>query len=266
MPSEPFRILALGDVVGKPGRQALAGHLARWRQECRADFVIVNAENAAGGVGVTPEVAREMLELPIDVLTSGNHIWKYRQIEPFLDQEPRLLRPANYPEGTPGRGWGVFASGRGPRVGVLNLEGQLFMGPLPCPFRAADEALAPIRSQTPIVLVDFHAEATSEKRALGRYLDGRASAMWGTHTHVPTADAEVLPGGTGYQTDLGMCGPADSVIGVDSADALQRFLSKRHSPFELARGRVQAQGVLIVVDPDSGRCLGMARKEWRLCP
>ncbi|NMB74536.1 MAG: TIGR00282 family metallophosphoesterase [Myxococcales bacterium] len=264
MPSEPFRILMLGDVVGKPGRQALGQAMARMREECGAHFVIANAENAAGGVGVTPEVARELLSLPIDVLTSGNHIWKYRQIENFIDQEPRLLRPANYPEGTPGRGFGVFASKEGVKVGVLNLEGQLFMGPLPCPFRAADQALEALRRETCMVVVDFHAEATSEKRAMGRYLDGRVSAVVGTHTHVPTADAEVLPGGTGYQTDLGMCGPCDSVIGVESADALRRFLTKRHSPFELARGDVQLQGALIEVDPDSGRCLSVARREWRI--
>lgn len=263
MPSE-LRILAFGDVVGKPGRKALGRELSRIREECGAHFVVVNAENAAGGVGVTPEVARELLSLPIDVLTSGNHIWKYRQIEGFIDQEPRLLRPANYPDGTPGRGWGVFSGAHGVKIGVLNLEGQLFMGPLSCPFGAADHVLPALHAECTVVVVDFHAEATSEKKAMGRHLDGRASALFGTHTHVPTADAEVLPGGTGYQTDLGMCGPVDSVIGVRSSDALARFLTKRHAPFELARGEVALQGALFSVDPDSGRCLSVTRQEWRL--
>ncbi len=260
--SKSFTILALGDVVGKPGRQALASYLPRLIAESGAQFVVVNAENASGGLGLKPQEANELLQLPIDVLTSGNHIWKHKEIVAFIDSQPRLLRPANYPEHTPGRGHGVFISKDGVPVGVLNLEGTLFMNPLPCPFRCADRALPILREQTAITLVDFHAEATSEKRALGHYLDGRISVMVGTHTHIPTADAEVLAGGSGYQTDLGMCGPTDSVIGVSKREAIERFLTKLPTGFQVARQGVRLQGALIRINPDSGRCLDIIQRSW----
>jgi 2',3'-cyclic-nucleotide 2'-phosphodiesterase len=260
--SKPFVILALGDVFGRPGRDAIKQRLQALIEETGAGFVMVNGENAAGGLGITPEVARDLLDSPINVLTSGNHIWKHKEIVSFFQQEPRLLRPANYPINTPGKGAGVFWGRGDVPVGVLNLEGQLFMSPLPCPFRTADAELSALKQQTPIVIVDFHAEATSEKRALGHYLDGRVSAVVGTHTHIPTADATVLKGGTGYLTDLGMCGPTDSVIGIRSHDAINRFLSKLPSPFSVANSGVCLQGAVIEIDANSGKCLRIDQRSW----
>jgi metallophosphoesterase (TIGR00282 family) len=255
-------ILALGDVVGKPGRKALAGNLEALIEECNADFVLANGENASGGLGITPQVAEELLSLPIDMLTSGNHIWKHKEIKKYLETQEKLLRPANYPEGSPGRGAGLYRAKTGVTVGVLNLEGLLFMNALPCPFRTADSELEALRQQTPLVIVDFHAEATSEKRALGHYLDGRVTAVVGTHTHIPTADAEVLPGGTGYITDLGMCGPTDSVIGVRKEHAIARFTDKLPTAFQVAKDRVQIQGVVIVADAQTGKCLEINQRTW----
>jgi metallophosphoesterase (TIGR00282 family) len=260
--SRAFTIVALGDVIGKPGRQALAKYLPHIISETGAQFVVVNGENASGGLGLKPQEASELLQLPIDVLTSGNHIWKHKEIYAYLDSEPRVLRPANYPEHTPGRGQGVFTSKDGVSVGVLNLEGNLFMSPLPCPFRCADFELHTLRERTAIILVDFHAEATSEKRALGHYLDGRISALVGTHTHIPTADAEVLTGGSGYQSDLGMCGPTDSVIGVSKKEAIERFLTKMPTGYQVARDQVCIQGAVIRIQPDSGRCMDITQRSW----
>jgi hypothetical protein len=259
-----LRILALGDVIGKPGRQALARRLPAIVTETGASLVVVNGENAAGGLGLTRETAEELLALPVDVITTGNHIWKHKEIQAFLGREPRVIRPANYPEGTPGRGWTLARSTRGFAVAVVNLQGLLFISPLPCPFRTIDSLLGEIRSQASLILVDFHAEATSEKRAMGHYLDGRVTALWGTHTHVPTADAELLPGGTGYLTDLGMCGPIDSVIGVQKEPAIQRFLSALPHPFQVATGRVVIQGALISAQADTGRCLGIEQRTWQV--
>jgi hypothetical protein len=248
--------------MGKPGRRALAEGLAAIIEETGAGFVMVNGENAAGGLGITSDIAEELLRLPITVITSGNHIWKHKEIQAYLDKQPRLLRPANYPPGSPGRGTGVFmAAGQIP-VGILNLEGQLFMSPLPCPFRTADAELEALRKEARILLVDFHAEATSEKRALGHYLDGRISALVGTHTHVPTADAGVLPKGTGYITDLGMCGPTRSVIGVRVEDAIARFVTKLPSPFQVAKDDVCLQGAVLEVEVATGRCLRIAQRSW----
>jgi metallophosphoesterase (TIGR00282 family) len=255
-------ILALGDVVGKPGRKALAGNLEALIEECNADFVLANGENASGGLGITPQVAEELLSLPIDMLTSGNHIWKHKEIKKYLETQEKLLRPANYPEGSPGRGAGLYQAQNGATVGVLNLEGTLFMNALPCPFKTADAELKELRKETPLVIVDFHAEATSEKRALGHYLDGRVTAVLGTHTHIPTADAEVLPGGTGYITDLGMCGPTDSVIGVRKEHAIARFTDKLPTAFQVAKERVQIQGAVIVADSKTGKCLEIAQRTW----
>ncbi|HOX46534.1 MAG TPA: TIGR00282 family metallophosphoesterase [Myxococcota bacterium] len=252
----------LGDVVGKPGRQGLARRLPAIVAETGASLVVANGENAAGGLGLTPETAEELLALPVAVLTSGNHIWKHRELQTYLDSHPQVIRPANYPEGTPGRGWTLTHDTHGVPVAVVNLQGLLFIAPLPCPFRTMDRLLAEVRAQAAVVVVDFHAEATSEKRALGHYLDGRVTAVVGTHTHIPTADAEVLPGGTGYLTDLGMCGPTDSVIGVEKEPAIQRFLSALPHPFQVASGRVRIQGALIRADADSGRCLGIEQRSW----
>jgi metallophosphoesterase (TIGR00282 family) len=263
MPSRSsFKILALGDIIGKPGRRALAKRLAAIVEECRADFVVANGENASGGLGITPSVADELLGLPIDVLTSGNHIWKHKEIRPYLESHEQLLRPANYPAGSPGKGIGVFSAADGTRVGVINLEGLLFMNPLDCPFHTADRLIDEIRGKAKILLVDFHAEATSEKRALGHYLDKRVTAVFGTHTHIPTADAEVLPGGTGYLTDLGMCGPTDSVIGIRKQQAIARFTTRLPNPFQVASDGLQIQGALIEADNQTGICRGIAQRSW----
>lgn len=262
MPSNGFTIVALGDVIGKPGRRALAARLPQIVSETGASFVMVNAENASGGLGLKPREANELLQLPIDVLTSGNHIWRHKEIYGYFDSQNRLIRPANYPENTPGRGQGVFVSKDGVQVGVLNLEGTLFMNSLPCPFRCSDREIPVLRQQTAIILVDFHAEATSEKRALGHHLDGRISAMVGTHTHIPTADAEVMAGGSGYISDLGMCGPTDSVIGVSKKEAVERFLTKLPTGYQVARGAVRLQGAVIRVNPESGRCLEITQRSW----
>jgi metallophosphoesterase (TIGR00282 family) len=263
MPGNPsLTILALGDLVGKPGRQALARALPALIEETSAGFVMVNAENASGGLGLKPEEADELLRLPVSVLTSGNHIWKHKDIRGYLDKSDRVLRPANFPAGTPGRGWTVATAADSTPVAVLNLQGLLFMESLDCPFRTADALLVEIQARAKVILVDFHAEATSEKKALGLHLDGRISALVGTHTHVPTADAEVLPGGSGYLTDLGMCGAADSVIGVRSDLAIERFLTHLPTPFQVARDRPQLQGAVIQVDPASGRCLAIERRTW----
>ena len=263
MPAErPVRILLLGDIIGKPGRRALGKHLPGLVEELDVDLVVANAENASGGLGLTPKVAGELLGMGIHVLTSGNHIWKHKEIRPYLEDEPRLLRPANYPAGAPGRGSGVYTTAAGIEVGVINLEGQLFMSPLPSPFREADRLIERLRGRARIIVVDFHAEATSEKRALGLYLDGRITALVGTHTHVPTADAEVLPQGSGYLSDLGMCGTTDSVIGVRKEQAISRFVTQLPSSFQVARGRLQIQGALVTADPASGRCLEISRHTW----
>ena len=260
---QEFQILALGDVFGNPGRKELARQLAGIVAEEKIDFVVANGENASGGLGITPSIAEELFNLGIDVLTSGNHIWKHKEIQSYLGHQPRLLRPANYPPGAPGKGSGVFASRDGIQVGVINLEGRLFMNPLVCPFKTAEAEIDNLRPKTNLILVDFHAEATSEKRALGHYLDGRVTAVYGTHTHIPTADAEVLPGGTGYQTDLGMCGPTDSVIGIRKEQAIERFLNQLPTPFQVASSRVRLQGVLISADPQTGKCLRIVQRSWQ---
>ena len=253
-----MNILMVGDVFGEPGRVAVAKHLPRLRQEHAVDFCVVNVENAASGFGVTPQMARQFLEQGADVMTSGNHIWDRKEIVEYIAKENLLLRPANFPAGTPGVGHVTIKAGPH-KVAVLNLMGRVFMHPIDCPFRKADEVVPDLRRETPIVLVDMHAEATSESVAMGWYLDGRVSAVVGTHRHVQTADERVLPGGTAYITDLGMTGPTDGVIGVDRELILQRFVSQMPVRFEPARGPAALHGVLIVVDPESGRASDIRR-------
>ncbi len=253
-----MNVLFLGDVVGAPGRRAVEELLPRVVNRYAIDLVLANGENAAGGIGITPAVADQLLSLGIDLLTSGNHIWKHKEIVPYLADTDRLLRPANYPPDTPGRGCTVLETAAGERAAVLNLEGRVFMSPLECPFRTADQVLATLSPEVKVVLVDMHAEATSEKLALGWYLDGRVSAVVGTHTHVQTADERVLPGGTGYITDAGMTGPVDSVIGMKKEIILERFLSQLPQPFKVASGNIQLQGVVLRIDPQ-GRCLELER-------
>jgi metallophosphoesterase (TIGR00282 family) len=253
-----MNILMVGDVFGEPGRVAVAKQLPRLRREHAIDFCVVNVENAASGFGVTPQMARQVLEQGADVMTSGNHIWDRKEIVEYITKENLLLRPANFPAGTPGVGYVTIKTGPH-KVAVLNLMGRVFMNPIDCPFRKADEIVPELRKETPIILVDMHAEATSESVAMGWYLDGRVSAVVGTHRHVQTADERVLPGGTAYITDLGMTGPTDGVIGVDRELILQRFVSQMPVRFEPAKGPAALHGVVIVVDPETGRASDIRR-------
>jgi len=253
-----MNILMVGDVYGEPGRAAIGKLLPRLRQQHAIDLCVVNVENAAGGFGVTPPLARGFLDQGVDVMTSGNHIWDKKEIVEYIGRENLLLRPANFPAGTPGTGFITVKAGPH-RVAVLNLMGRVFMHAIDCPFRKADELLPELRRETPIILVDMHAEATSESIAMGWYLDGRVSAVVGTHRHVQTADERVLPGGTAYITDLGLTGPTDGVIGVDRDQIIHRFLTQMPIRFETAKGPAKLHGVVIVVDPESGRASDIRR-------
>ena len=255
---DKFGVLFLGDVVGRTGRRAMDKFLPGLVKKHAPSMIIANGENAAGGSGITEDIGKELF-LQVDVLTSGNHIWDKKEALPYLGREPRLLRPANYPAVNPGRSSYVFQRADGVKAAVLNLQGRVFMEPLDCPFRRADEEVAALAAATPVIIVDLHAEATSEKQAMGWYLDGRVSAVVGTHRHVQTADERVLPKGTAYITDLGMTGPTDSVIGVDKDLALQRFLSQMPNRFEPAKGPVALHGVVIRIDPETGRGLSIER-------
>jgi metallophosphoesterase (TIGR00282 family) len=228
--------------------------LASWRQELVVDLVIANGENASGGNGLTVKNAQDLFGFGIDLITSGNHIWKQRDYLELFKQYPRVIRPANYPDELPGTGWAMVEAAD-TRVAVLNLQGQVFMEPIDNPFRTVDRILDEIRRSTPIVLVDFHAEATSERVAMGLHLDGRVSAVMGTHTHVPSADAGILAGGTAYRTDLGMVGPIDGVLGVETQAILRKFLTGLPSRFTVARGRVIATGAVLEIDPSDGKAL-----------
>ena len=256
-----MKILFIGDVVGKSGRRALRRFLPELQDHTEADLTVVNAENAAGGFGVTAGVLEEFLEQSeIDVLTSGNHIWDKREALDLIQDEPRLLRPHNYPVGTPGSGWIVATASNGVQVGVLNIMGTVFMHPtLDCPFSSAHQALEKRPSDVKVVLVDFHAEATSEKVAMGWYLDGRVSAVVGTHTHVPTADERVLPQGTAHISDVGMTGCYNSVIGMETAGVLKRFVERVPERFEVASGSASVCGVIIDVDGTTGKSRSIAR-------
>ncbi len=256
-----MNILLLGDIVGRPGRAALAAYLPRLRQQLGLDLVIANAENASGGIGLNARAAKELLNLPIDVLTSGNHIWKHRDIYNVLQDTPRLLRPANYPPGAPGTGLGLYRTPAGVPYAVVNLLGRTYMEAVDCPFQSAETLLGQIPQDVVVRLVDFHAEATSEKKAMGFYLDGRVSVVAGTHTHVQTNDACVLPKGTAYLTDLGMCGPAQSVLGMDPDVILKRFLGRLPVRFEVARSPARLEGALCEVDAATGRAVGI--RPWQ---
>ena len=255
----PVTILFIGDIVGKPGRQALSRELHRLVDRYRADLVIANGENAAGGFGLTGEVARELFGHGVHCITSGNHIWdKKEQVAAVLSDE-RIIRPANYPAGAPGRGSLVATTPGGVKVGVLNLEGRVYMKSLECPFRTADRELERLRAETAVLFVDFHAEATSEKSALGWYLDGRASAVIGTHTHVQTADERIQPGGTAYLSDAGMTGSFDSVIGIGKEEAISKFLTQLPVKFEVPKKDIRLNGVALTIDEQSGRALSIER-------
>jgi metallophosphoesterase (TIGR00282 family) len=247
-------ILAIGDIIGKPGRQAMNKLLPYLRQQYSVDMVIANAENIAGGIGVTSTTAKELLDAGVDMLTSGNHIFAQKEIIPHLDGEMPILRPLNYPPGVPGRGYIING-----QVMVVNLMGRIFMSDIDCPFRAMDKLLAELKHKPPIVIVDFHAEATSEKMAMGRYLDGRVSAVLGTHTHVGTIDAQLLPQGTAYVTDIGMTGPMDSIIGDDSEAVIRRFLTAMPHRLSVGKGKTMLNAVMVRVDDNSGRAISIER-------
>jgi len=247
-------ILVIGDIIGRPGRQAVREFLPGLRQQYGLDMVIANVENAAGGFGLTSTTAKELLSAGVNVLTSGNHIWAQKEIIPYLDGEMPVLRPLNYPPSVPGRGYLIIGQAM-----VINLIGRTFMGDLDCPFRAMDKLLAELEHKPPVIIVDFHAEATSEKVAMGRYLDGRVSAVLGTHTHVGTIDAQLLPQGTAYVTDIGMTGPMDSVIGDDTEAVIQRFLTGMPHHLSVGRGNPIFNAIIIRVDGDSGRAINIER-------
>ncbi|MCK5236353.1 MAG: TIGR00282 family metallophosphoesterase [Deltaproteobacteria bacterium] len=254
-------ILYVGDVIGKPGRSALKAALPGLSLKYAPDLIIVNGENSAGGFGITPAIFNELLGLGVDVVTSGNHIWDKREIIDYIDTAPRLLRPANYPIEDPGSGVIVTTlMSSGVRAAVVNISGRVFMDTIDCPFRSIDKLLKDIREETPVIFVDFHAEATSEKKAMGHHLDGRVSAVIGSHTHVQTSDEVVLGGGTAYLTDAGMTGPVDSVIGIDKDIIIKKFLTKMPIRYEVAGGRTQLQGVVVEVTED-----GKASSIERLC-
>jgi 2',3'-cyclic-nucleotide 2'-phosphodiesterase len=255
----PVKLLFIGDIIGKSGRQAISRGLHRLVDRHMVDLVIANGENAAGGFGLTEEVAGELFKQGIDLITSGNHIWDKRDALDYLKREERIIRPANYPEGTPGASSALLKTAGGVKVAVLNLEGRVFMNNLECPFRVADREIARLKQETPVILVDFHAEATSEKSSLGWYLDGRVSAVIGTHTHVQTADDRLLPGGTAYISDAGMTGAFDSVIGIRKEEAIQKFLTQLPVKFEVAKGNIRLNGVIVEVDEMSGKARGIER-------
>jgi metallophosphoesterase (TIGR00282 family) len=250
-------VLAVGDIIGRPGREAVARLLPQLRREHAIDLVVANGENAAGGFGLTPKIADDLFNLGIDVLTSGNHIWDQKEMMTGFDHRP-ILRPHNYPAGAPGKGWFCYDLGEKGQVLIGNVQGQLFMPPIDSPFKAVDDVLQH-GAGTPVSVVDIHAEATSEKVAMGWYLDGRASFVFGTHTHVPTADVRLFPGGTAFVADLGMVGPRDSVIGMDREASLQRFLTGVPFRFRVAEGPVQFNSVLVQIDALSGKASRVER-------
>ena len=262
-----MRVLFLGDVVGRPGRRAVAAVLPRLRREAEVDFVVANGENASNGKGINPRAAEELRDAGVDVLTSGNHIWQSRDIVPYLEENQRLLRPLNYAPGVPGSGWTVRPARKGgAAVAVINLIGRTFMPPAACPFLAVEGVLDEVRREAVVVIVDMHGEATSEKVGMGWFLDGKVSAVIGTHTHVQTADETILPGGTAYLTDAGMCGPEHSVLGVRTDQVLYRFKTQMPVRFDVAGGPVLVQGALVDIDAETGRATAIARIRERVMP
>jgi len=262
-----MKILVVGDIFGRPGRGAIRELLPRIIRERGIDFVIANGENAAGGRGITPKIAEELFESPIDVLTAGNHIWEHSDIHPYLDSHP-ILRPHNVSEALPGTGWGIFSSRSGVRVAVISLQGMIYMNSkgetATNPFLAMDALLPEIEERADVSVVDFHAEATSEKRALAFYVDGRVTAFLGTHTHVQTADEEILPNGTAYISDIGMTGPHESVIGLAKEVAIHRFITGVAKGFKVAEGGVRLEAVVLDIDEKAGKARSIERLQQRL--
>ena len=259
-----MRILFIGDVVGEPGRRAIRELVPKLKSSEKLDFVIANSENIAAGSGVTPSLADELFDSGVDVLTSGDHIWKRKEVLDYIGISNRLLRPANYPEGAPGLGATVIKSESGESVGVINLIGRVFMQSVDCPFKVAKKEVESLKRKSRIIIVDMHAEATSEKVALGWYLDGEVSAVIGTHTHIQTADEKILPGGTAFISDAGMTGPYDGVIGRKKEQILARFLSQMPTKFEMAEGDIQLHGVIVDIDSKTGKANSIKRIQKKL--
>lgn len=257
-----MRILALGDIVGKPGRRAAEHFSSKLKADGEVDFIFANAENAAAGSGLTPKIVKSLLSAGIDVLTSGDHIWKKRDIFEIIDTETRLIRPANYTSSAPGRGYTIVTVGNNRRIAVINLLGRVFMKPMESPFAAVNDILDKVKEEADIIVVDLHAEATSEKVAMGWYLDGRVTAVVGTHTHIQTSDERILPKGTAYITDLGMSGACDSVLGRSVERVLDHFITGLPARFGMAKENIQAQGIIIDVD-DSNRVKSIERVRWQ---
>jgi len=254
-----LKLLFLGDIIGEPGRRAVIDTVPVWKRERGIDFVIVNGENSAGGRGITPRITIDLLRAGVAVITTGDHVWDQKDLASFIDTEPRLLRPINYPDGVPGAGSIVLETPKG-KVGVINVQGRTFMQPsLDNPFRVLDAAVARMREETPIIFVDAHAETTSEKIAIGRFLDGRVSAVVGTHTHTQTADERVFPGGTAFLCDAGMCGPTESILGREIDPIVQRFICSMPVSFPVAHGPVSLCGAMIEIDETTGRALSIQR-------
>src|SRR6202045_860641 len=252
-------VLFLGDVVGEPGRNAVIARLPELKEQHGIDFIVVNGENSAGGRGITGKITIDLLRAGVSVITTGDHIWDQKEIIAVIDTEPRLLRPVNYPDGAPGCGSIVLETAKGP-VGVINVEGRTFMQPiLENPFHAVESAVEQMRQQTSTIFVDAHAETTSEKIALGRFLDGKVSAVIGTHTHVQTADEQIFPGGTAFMCDAGMCGPINSILGRAIEPIMNRFISNLPASFPVAAGEVWLRGALVEIDESSGRALRITR-------
>lgn len=259
-----MNILFIGDIVGSPGRIAVREILPKLKKKKKIDFTIANAENSAGGSGITPDIANELFSLGIDALTLGDHVWKKKEIYDFLNSDKRILRPANYPVSDPGRGSAIIESSDGIGVGVINILGRVFLSTLECPFKTSEALVKELKKKTSVIIIDIHAEATSEKIALGKFLDGTVSAVIGTHTHVQTADEYITPKATAYITDAGMTGPFDSVIGRNTAQILERFITQMPAKFEVAAGDIRLQGVVVSVDEKTGAALAIERIHERL--
>jgi len=254
-----LNVLFIADIVARPGRWAVSQFLPDLQKLHQIDFTIANVENAAGGFGLTKEIAKKIHSYGVDCLTSGNHIWDRKDIYPYLDEDERILRPANYPPGVPGRGSEIFETAEGQKIGVLNIQGRVYIKETDCPFRVAEEEIKRLKDETNIIVVDLHAEATSEKIALGWYLDGKVSAVLGSHTHVQTADEIILPAGTAYITDVGMTGAHASVIGINKDDALSRFLLQIPRRFTPAKKDIKFCGALVKIDAETGKALSIER-------
>jgi len=257
--SDLIKVFFIGDIIGRPGRIAVKELLPDIREKRAIDFVIANGENAAGGFGITPAIAEELIDLNIDVITSGNHIWDKKEIIDYIKDKRWLLRPANYPEGAPGFGWSILKTKSDVKIGIINLCGRVFMDNLDCPFRTAREVIKEVVRDTSIIILDMHAETTSEKAAMGWFLDGKISAMIGTHTHVQTADERILPQGTAFITDAGMTGSINSVIGMQKEIVLERFLTQMPKKFEVAAKDIAMQGVVVSIATETGKAATIER-------